>query len=82
MLDFDPLADLPSGVALSTFASAFALGNDGFPVSDVPIQAIVDKAERGVFPARPARVFGFDQVAEAHRILDAGTAGGKLDVTV
>ena len=28
--DFNPLADLPSGVALSTFASAFVLGGDGF----------------------------------------------------
>jgi len=82
VVDFNPLADLPSGVALSTFASAFALGSDGFPVSDVPIQAIVEKAERGVFPARPACVFGFDQVGEAHRILDAGTAGGKVVVTV
>ena len=45
--DFNPLADLPSGVALSTFASAFVLGGDGFPLTDVPVQAIVKKAERG-----------------------------------
>jgi NADPH2:quinone reductase len=80
--DFNPLADLPSGVALSTFASAFVLGSDGFPVSDVPIQAIVDKAERGVFSARPARVFAFDQIVEAHRVMDSGQAGGKVVVTV
>ena len=80
--DFNPLADLPSGVALSTFASAFVLGGEGFPVSDVPMQAIVDKAERGVFSARPARVFAFDQIVEAHRVMDSGQAGGKLVVTV
>jgi NADPH:quinone reductase len=80
--DFNPLADLPSGVGLSTFASAFVLGGEGFPISDVPIQEIVTKAERGVFAARPSRVFSFDQIVEAHRLVDAGTAGGKVVVTV
>jgi NADPH2:quinone reductase len=82
VVDFNPLADLPSGVALSTFASAFVLGGDGFPLADVPIQAIVEKAERGTFAAHPARGFAFDQIVEAHRIMDAGQAGGKLVVTV
>lgn len=80
--DFNPLADLPSGAALSTFASAFVLGGDGFPITDVPVQAIVEKAEQGVFAAHPARVFGFDEIVEAHRIMDAGEAGGKLVVTL
>ncbi|HEY6526886.1 MAG TPA: zinc-binding dehydrogenase, partial [Solirubrobacteraceae bacterium] len=68
--------------ALSTFASAFVLGGEGFPVSDVPMQAIVEKAERGVFSARPVRVFAFDEIVEAHRVMDSGQAGGKLVVTV
>ena len=80
--DFNPLVDLSSGVALSTFASAFVLGGDAFPVSDVPIQEIVEKAERGVFSAGPARVFAFDEIVDAHRIMDAGQAGGKLVVTL
>ena len=80
--NFNPLADLPSGVALSTFASAFVLGGDGFPITDVPVQAIVQKAERGVFDVHPARVFAFDEIVDAHRVMDAGDAGGKLVVTV
>jgi NADPH:quinone reductase len=80
--DFNPLADLPSGVQLSTFASAFVLGGEDFPVDEIPIQAIVEKAERGLFAARPARVFAFDEIAEAHRLMDAGQAGGKLVVSV
>ena len=80
--DFNPLADLPSGVALSTFASAFVLGGEAFPIDDVPLQAIVDKAERGAFAAGPSRVFAFDQIVEAHRVMDAGGAGGKVVVTV
>lgn len=82
VVDFNPLADLPSGVALSTFASAFVLGGDGFPITDVPLQAIVEKAEAGVFSARPSQVFAFDEIVEAHHVMDSGEAGGKVVVTV
>jgi NADPH:quinone reductase len=80
--DFNPLADLPSGVQLSTFASAFVLGNEQFPITDVPLQEIVAKASDGVFAAKPARVFAFDQIVEAHRLMDSGNAGGKLVVEI
>jgi len=80
--DFDPLLDLPSGVRLTTFASAFVLGNEYFPTADIPLQEIVDKASRGVFNAKPARVFQFDQIVDAHRLIDAGEANGKLVVEI
>lgn len=80
--DFDPLSDLPSGVELSTFASAFVLGEPAFPVSDVPLQEIVARAERGVYRARPVAVFGFDEIADAHRALEANAIPGKLVVRV
>jgi NADPH:quinone reductase len=80
--DFNPLADLPSGVQLSTFASAFVLGDEQFPVADVPLQDIIEKASAGVYDAKPARVFAFEQVTEAHRVMDAGQAGGKLVVSI
>ena len=80
--DFNPLADLPSGVQLSTFASAFVLGDERFPIAEVPLQEIVEKAERGVFAAKPARVFAFEEIADAHRVMDSGQAGGKLVVSV
>jgi NADPH:quinone reductase-like Zn-dependent oxidoreductase len=79
---FNPLADLPSGVQLSTFASALVLGDEQYPISEVPLQEIVDKASRGVFAAKPARVFTFEQIVEAHRLMDAGQAGGKLVASV
>jgi NADPH2:quinone reductase len=80
--DFNPLADLPSGVQLSTFASAFVLGEAEFPLTEIPLQEIVEKAERGVLAAKPARVFAFEEIIEAHRLMDAGQAGGKLVVEV
>jgi NADPH2:quinone reductase len=74
--------DLPSGVQLTTFASAFVLGDEYFPTTDVPLQEIIEKAARGVFAAKPVRVFGFEEIVEAHRLLDSGRAGGKLVVQV
>jgi NADPH:quinone reductase-like Zn-dependent oxidoreductase len=79
---FDPLLDLPSGVRLTTFASAFVLGDEYFPTTAVPLQEIVDKASRGVFQAKPARVFQFDQIVDAHRLIEAGEANGKLVVEI
>jgi NADPH:quinone reductase-like Zn-dependent oxidoreductase len=76
--DFNPLMDMPSGVQLSTFASAFVLGEEQFPIGDVPLQEIVEKAGRGVLQAKPARVFAFEEMVEAHRLMDSGQAGGKL----
>ncbi|MEU9181539.1 zinc-binding dehydrogenase [Streptomyces sp. NPDC048550] len=80
--DFDPIADLPTGVQLSFFGSAFVLGSPEFPLADVPLDAIYAKVESGAIPARPVRVFRFDEIVEAHRVMEAGEALGKMTVTV
>jgi len=58
------------------------LGDDHFPLSDIPFQAMVEKAAAGRFSAKPSRVLGFEEIVDAHRLIDAGEAGGKLVVTV
>ncbi|WP_042381084.1 zinc-binding dehydrogenase [Streptacidiphilus melanogenes] len=80
--DFDPIADLPTGVQLSFFGSAFVVGSPEFPLSDVPLDAILDKVASGALPAGPARTFRFDEIVEAHRAMEAGTALGKMVVRV
>lgn len=80
--DFDPIADLPTGVQLSFFGSAFVLGSPEFPLADVPLDAVYAKVEAGVFPAGPVRVFRFAEIVEAHRVMEAGEALGKMVVTV
>ncbi|WP_037604198.1 zinc-binding dehydrogenase [Streptacidiphilus rugosus] len=80
--DFDPIADLPTGVQLSFFGSAFVLGSPEFPLAAVPLAAIYAKVESGTFPAKPVRVFRFDEIVEAHRVMEAGVALGKMAVTV
>lgn len=79
---FDPLADLPSGVQLSFYGSAFVLGTADFPLAAIPLQEMIDKAEEGTYQARPSRVFGFGDLPGAHQIMEAGTAGGKMVATV
>src|SRR5256886_11699708 len=51
----------------SAFAS-FAFGTKEFPLSDIPMQQIVDRVADGTYQAKPARVFPFEQIADAHRL--------------
>ena len=77
--DFNPLLQMSSGVYL-TFFGSFVFGTPGFPLSDVPLQAIAEEVAAGRLKAKPARVFGFDEIREAHRVLEANEAKGKLVV--
>jgi NADPH:quinone reductase-like Zn-dependent oxidoreductase len=77
--EFMPVAQLPSGVHLSFFGS-FVFGTPEFPTTEIPMQAMVDRVETGAYRARPARVFGFDDIREAHRLIEAGGANGKIVV--
>ena len=77
--DFLPAFDMPSGVQFSFFGS-FEVGTPAYPISAVPFQEIVAKVEAGVYQAKPARVFAFEEIADAHRVMEAGEAAGKLVV--
>jgi NADPH:quinone reductase-like Zn-dependent oxidoreductase len=77
--DFNPLSQMPSGVYLTFFAS-FVFGTPGFPLSDVPLQEVAEKVEQGRFQAKPSRVFRFEDIREAHRVMEANEANGKMVV--
>ncbi|WP_330181590.1 zinc-binding dehydrogenase [Nocardia sp. NBC_01503] len=79
--DFAPIADLPSGVQLSFFGS-FNFGTPEYPLSAVPIAALVAKATAGTYHAKPVRTFAFEEIVRAHEIMESGTAGGKMTVAV
>jgi NADPH:quinone reductase-like Zn-dependent oxidoreductase len=79
---FTPMIDLPTGVQFSFYGSAFVLGGPDYPLTDVPLADLFAKVADGTFDARPVRVFAFEEIVEAHRVLEAGTAGGKMVVTV
>jgi len=76
---FQPAFELPSGVQFSFFGS-FEVGSEAFPLSSIPFQEIVEKVQDGVYQAKPSRVFAFEEIAEAHRVMESSQAAGKLVV--
>jgi NADPH:quinone reductase-like Zn-dependent oxidoreductase len=77
--DFNPLLQMASGVYF-TFFGSFVFGTPGFPLSDVPLQEIARQVAEGRLEAKPSRVFGFEEIREAHRVMEANEAGGKMVV--
>jgi NADPH:quinone reductase-like Zn-dependent oxidoreductase len=80
-LTVDPLMQMPSGVQFSFFASAFVFGGADLPLSEIPFQSFVSRAEAGVYRSAPAHMFRFEQIVEAHRLMESGAARGKIVVT-
>ena len=67
----------PNGASPPT---GFVFGTPQFPLSDVPLQTIAEKVAAGRYKAKPARVFRFEDIREAHRVMEANDANGKLVV--
>jgi len=80
--NFNPLLDMPSGVNLRFYATGLVLGDREFPLSDIPMQRIVEKVASGAYKTKPARVFPLEAIQEAHRLMESDEAGGKIVVTV
>jgi NADPH:quinone reductase len=76
---FSWLANMPFGVDLNAFASLL-YGTKDFPHSDVPMQKIVDRVANGTYKARPVKVFPFEHIPEAHRLMESNSANGKIVV--
>ena len=81
-MTLEPVFQIPSGRSLTVFASALVTGSTEFPLSEIPFQQIVDRVADGTYKAKPAKVFRFDQIQEAHRLAESGEANGKIVVTV
>ncbi|OBH05984.1 zinc-binding dehydrogenase [Mycobacterium sp. E1747] len=79
--NFNPLLRMASGVNWNFFGS-FVFGEPGFPLSDVPLQDIARQVAQGRLEAKPSRVFAFDEIHEAHRVMESGEAGGKMVVVM
>jgi NADPH2:quinone reductase len=57
-----------------TFFGSFVFGTPGFPLSDVPLQQIAADAAAGRLDVKPTRIFRFEEIREAHRVMEAGKA--------
>jgi NADPH:quinone reductase-like Zn-dependent oxidoreductase len=69
--DFQPMVDLPTGVRLTAYS-----GDASNLPADV-LQAFVDRVAAGTAQVRIDRVHRLDEVAEAHRAMEADEAVGK-----
>lgn len=72
--DFYPIEYLPRGVRLTAY---------GGGANDLPpavLSEFLEAVERGEATVPIAKVFEIDQIAEAHQIMEDGTAAGKLVV--
>jgi NADPH2:quinone reductase len=79
-LTFDPLLQMPSGALFSFFASAFVFGGPDLPLSQIPFADFAARADRVASPCAPAHVFEFEEIVEAHRLMESGAARGKIVV--
>jgi NADPH:quinone reductase-like Zn-dependent oxidoreductase len=75
------LTDMPFGVDLNAFASML-FGTKDFPHSAVPMQRIVDRVAEGTYQARPVKVFPFERIPDAHRLMESNGANGKIVVVL
>jgi NADPH:quinone reductase-like Zn-dependent oxidoreductase len=71
---FEPIAMVPSGTKLTAFHSDDLKGSAGVSV----LQRIVHEVEAGVYRPNVDRVFGLDDIAQAHQYMEDSEAAGKL----
>src|SRR5207247_4295238 len=71
---FEPVSMIPSGAKLTTFHSEDLTG----AVGRAPLAHIIGGVEHGTYHANLDRVFTLDQIADAHRYVEANQATGKV----
>ena len=79
-LSLEPVFQIPSGTHFSVFASALVTGTAEFPLSEIPFEKIVGRVAEGTYKAKPAKIFRFEQIQDAHRLMESSEAGGKIVV--
>lgn len=77
---FNLMGDLPNTVKLSFFSSGL-LGTESLPLIESPLNLIADQVAKGGIPSTVAKTFNIEDIQEAHRLLDSGSANGKIVVS-
>jgi NADPH:quinone reductase-like Zn-dependent oxidoreductase len=65
---------LPNGVRLTAYSG------DAADLPPAELQEFLDDVEAGQASVPIGRVYGLDEIVQAHRDLEAGTVGGKAVV--
>jgi NADPH2:quinone reductase len=72
--DFYPTGDIPSGVRLTGY------GGDATDLPAAVLQGFLDDVSAGKVTVPVGKVFHLDEIQEAHRLMEANAAGGKIVV--
>ncbi len=72
--DFDPIKEIPNGVFLSSFYS-------NYPTQET-INNIVSFMEKKNIKPLISKIFPFEDIAQAHELLEQGKSGGKLVIEI
>ena len=72
--DFYPTGDIPSGVRLTGYTG------DATDLPAAVLQEFLDAVPAGDAVVPIGRVFHLEEIQEAHRVMEANTAGGKIVV--
>lgn len=70
--DFHPMGDIPTAVKLTSYSGEAA------DLSTAQLQGYIDLVEKGDLEVKTGPVFDFDELIEAHQLMDANQAGGKI----
>lgn len=73
--------DLPNATRLAFFGSGL-LGTPALPLADSPLKWIAQQVADQTMPSLRVKTFDFDDVANAHRMIENDRAQGKLVVRV
>ncbi len=74
--DFHPMGDIPTAVKLTSYSGEAA------DLKPDQLQDYIQLVEQGSLSVQTGPVFEFEDLIEAHRLMDANKAGGKIVVRV
>ena len=72
--DFHPMGDIPTAVKLTSYSGEAA------DLTAAQLQDYIGLVENGELEVKTGPVFDFDELVEAHKLMDANQAGGKIVV--
>ena len=77
---YQPLLQIPSGLRLTVFGSAFVFGDKGYELTNIPLQSIVTAIEKGTIRNIHSKTFPANAIVEAHQLVESNGAEGKVVV--
>ena len=72
--NFEPMADIPTGVKLTSYSGGSS------DISKDQLQRYIELVEEGKLIIQTGPVFKFEELVQAHVLMDANQAGGKIVV--